>query len=66
MLAESWEFANNYQQITFHLRQGVQFHTGRELTADDVKFSLLRLQDPKIGSVLTPSMMVDDWRRRAR
>jgi peptide/nickel transport system substrate-binding protein len=57
MLAESWEVANNGQQITFNLRQGVQFHTGRELTSDDVKFSLLRLQDPKIGSVLTPLMM---------
>ena len=57
MLAESWEFANNDQQITFNLRQGVQFHSGRELTSDDVKFSLLRLQDPKIGSVLTPLMM---------
>ena len=58
MLAESWEFANDYQQITLHLRQGVQFHTGRELTADDVKFSLLRVQDPKIGSILTAPMMV--------
>jgi peptide/nickel transport system substrate-binding protein len=58
MLAESWEFANNDQQITFNLRQGVQFHSGRELTSDDVKFSLLRVQDPKIGSVSIPSMTV--------
>lgn len=57
MLAESWQFANNNQQITFNLRHGVQFHSGRELTSDDVKFSLLRLQDPKIGSVVTPPMM---------
>jgi peptide/nickel transport system substrate-binding protein len=53
MLAESWEIADNYQQLTFHLRRGVLFHSGRELTAADVKWSLLRIQDPKIGSVLT-------------
>jgi peptide/nickel transport system substrate-binding protein len=53
MLAESWDIADNYQQLTFHLRKGVQFHTGRELTADDVKWSLQRVQDPKIGSSFT-------------
>ncbi len=56
MLAENWDFPDNYQQIKFNLRHGVQFHTGRELTADDVKFSLLRIQDPKIGSPLTGRM----------
>jgi ABC-type transport system substrate-binding protein len=53
MLAESWEIADNYQQIKINLRHGVQFHTGRELTADDVKWSLQRIQDPKIGSNYT-------------
>jgi peptide/nickel transport system substrate-binding protein len=56
MLAESWEIADNYQQITFNLRRGVLFHTGRELTANDVKSSLLRIQDPKIASTLTGRM----------
>jgi peptide/nickel transport system substrate-binding protein len=53
MLAESWETADDFRQITFHLRKGVQFHTGRELTADDVKWSLQRVQDPKLGSNFT-------------
>jgi peptide/nickel transport system substrate-binding protein len=53
MLAENWEMADDHRQIKFSLRRGVQFHTGRELTADDVKWSLQRLQDPKIGSTLT-------------
>ena len=43
MLAESWEISDNSQQIKFNLRKGVQFHTGREMTADDVKWSLLRI-----------------------
>jgi peptide/nickel transport system substrate-binding protein len=53
MLAESWEISDDSRQIKFNLRKGVLFHTGRELTSDDVKFSLQRIQDPKIGSVLT-------------
>jgi peptide/nickel transport system substrate-binding protein len=56
MLAESWEVSDNWQQIKFNLRKGVLFHTGRELTADDVKWSLLRVRDPKVGSVLTGRM----------
>jgi peptide/nickel transport system substrate-binding protein len=56
MLAESWETAADYRQIKFNLRHGVQFHTGQELTADDVKWSLQRIQDPKIGSNLTARM----------
>ncbi len=39
MLAESWDLSPDYRQIKFMLRSGVQFHTGRELTSDDVKYS---------------------------
>jgi peptide/nickel transport system substrate-binding protein len=53
MLAESWDIADDYRQIKFNVRHGVQFHTGRELTADDVKWSLQRIQDPKTASLLT-------------
>jgi peptide/nickel transport system substrate-binding protein len=38
-LAESWEVAPDGLAYTFNLRQGVQFHDGSELTADDVKFT---------------------------
>jgi peptide/nickel transport system substrate-binding protein len=50
MLAESWEVTPDYKQITFHLRKGVQFSTGRELTSEDVKYNLLRVRDPKVGA----------------
>ena len=33
---------------TFRLRAGVLFHNGMELTADDVKFSLMRVLDPHL------------------
>jgi peptide/nickel transport system substrate-binding protein len=50
MLAESWDVTPDYKQVKFKLRSGVQFHTGRELTSDDVKWNILRVRDPKVGS----------------
>ncbi len=40
-LAESWEWEDD-QTILFHIRQGVKFHSGDELTAEDVAFSIER------------------------
>jgi peptide/nickel transport system substrate-binding protein len=48
-LAESWEFANGSTQLKLTLRKGVQFHTGREFSSDDVAFNVRRAADPKIG-----------------
>src|SRR6185437_7350369 len=50
MLAESWETAPDFKQIRFNLRKGVQWHSGREFTSDDVKWNLLRVRDPKVAS----------------
>lgn len=38
VLAESWDETDD--GITFHIRKGVKFHEGQELTAADVAFSL--------------------------
>jgi peptide/nickel transport system substrate-binding protein len=46
MLAESWEVTPDQSQVTLHLRKGVQFHTGRELTSDDVKWNIEHIKDP--------------------
>jgi peptide/nickel transport system substrate-binding protein len=51
MLAESWEVSHDAKQIVLHVRKGVQFHTGRELTSDDLKYNLLRVRDPKLSAV---------------
>ncbi|MFH2115231.1 MAG: ABC transporter substrate-binding protein, partial [Spirochaetota bacterium] len=48
-LAESWEIPDNTTYV-FHLRKGVLFHNGREMVADDVKYSLERILDPKTAS----------------
>ncbi|HEX8969284.1 MAG TPA: ABC transporter substrate-binding protein [Chloroflexota bacterium] len=47
-LAESWEQSPDGTQITLTLRKGVQFHSGRELTSDDVIYNLNRILDFKL------------------
>jgi len=49
-LAEYWTISADGKKITFYLRKGVRFHNGRELTADDVKFSLERLVEDRPGN----------------
>src|SRR5881397_3724627 len=41
-LATKWENSADHKRWTFHLRRGVKFHNGDELTSEDVKFSLQR------------------------
>ena len=49
-LAESWTAADGARSWTFKLRQGVKFHTGREMTSDDVVATFTTLLDPKTAS----------------
>jgi peptide/nickel transport system substrate-binding protein len=51
-LATSWTVSPDGLTYTFKIRKGVKFHNGREMTPDDVKFSLDRMRDSKTGSVL--------------
>jgi peptide/nickel transport system substrate-binding protein len=50
MLAESWDLSSDYRKIKLNLRKNVQFHTGRELTSEDVKYNLLRVRQPNVGA----------------
>lgn len=43
-LAESWEVSDDNLTWTFAIREGVAFHNGRDLTADDVVYSLERVR----------------------
>jgi peptide/nickel transport system substrate-binding protein len=49
-LAVRWAADDQARVWTFFLRQGVKFHHGRELTAQDVVFTFERILDPKTGS----------------
>lgn len=55
-LAESWEVGNDGLTITFHLRKGVKWHDGVELTSKDVMFSYQVMIDPK-----TPTAYSGDY-----
>jgi peptide/nickel transport system substrate-binding protein len=48
-LAESYEMSEDGLAYTFKLRDGVTFHNGDPLTAEDVKFSFDRLREPDSG-----------------
>ena len=41
-LAEKWDISDDFLTYTFHLRKGMKFHNGDELTAEDVVFSTER------------------------
>src|SRR3989338_2520650 len=46
-LAEKWEVSKDGLTFTFFLRKDAYFHNGENVTADDVKFSLETIRDPK-------------------
>src|SRR5690625_4061970 len=45
MLAESYDQSDDGLTITFHLREGVLFHNGEEMVAEDVVASMNRWKD---------------------
>ncbi|HEV2439845.1 MAG TPA: ABC transporter substrate-binding protein [bacterium] len=48
-LAESWDNPDSRTYV-FHLRHGVRFHDGAEMTSADVVFTINRILDPKTAS----------------
>ena len=50
-LAESWKEVDPTTYV-YTLRQGVKFHDGSAMTAEDAAASMSRLLDPKVGSYL--------------
>lgn len=56
MLATEWNRIDDYT-IEFKLREGVKWHNGAEMTAEDVKYSFDRLKKGITGSELAASLM---------
>lgn len=50
MLAASWEVSSDRLSMTLSLRQGVKFHSGRAMAAQDVKAALDYALDPKTSA----------------
>jgi len=59
-LATSWEISDDNMTYTFHLADNVYFHSGRKMTAEDVKYSLERVLDPNLGALGNSSSYAGD------
>lgn len=58
-LAESWTVSSDGKTWTFKLRQGVKFHSGNEVDADAVVFSLQRAYKLELQPSFILTMFVD-------
>jgi peptide/nickel transport system substrate-binding protein len=47
-VAESWSYSDDRKTLTFRLREGVRWHDGRDVTADDVVFTIEKLLEPQL------------------
>ncbi|EOD00417.1 peptide-binding protein [Caldisalinibacter kiritimatiensis] len=45
-VAKEWKISEDGKTYTFYLREGVKFHDGHELTAEDVKFTFETIAHP--------------------
>jgi peptide/nickel transport system substrate-binding protein len=50
LLAESWEESDDHLQYTFKIREGVKWHNGEPLTAEDFIFSYNTMMNPAVRS----------------
>jgi peptide/nickel transport system substrate-binding protein len=46
-LAESWTLSDDRRSLRLKLRQGVTFHSGRKFTADEARWNIEYVKDPK-------------------
>ena len=58
-IAQNWDKSSDGTTYTFHLRQGVKFHDGKEVTASDFKYSIERACDPVTASQTAETYLGD-------
>ena len=58
-LCEKWDISEDGTVYTFAIKKGVKFHSGRELKADDFKYSIERACDPKLLSTVASGYLDD-------
>ena len=72
-LAESWEISKDATELRLQLRKGVRFHNGKELTAEDVLWSIEYVQNPKNAAYggaqareISAAVAIDPYRIRLK
>jgi oligopeptide transport system substrate-binding protein len=58
-LAERWDVLDEGTRYVFYLRPDARFHNSRQVTAEDVVFSLERATDPTLGSRTAATYLSD-------
>ena len=58
-IAQSYDLSPDNRTYTFHLREGVRFHNGREVKASDFKYSIERAADPQTHSPVAEAYLGD-------
>ncbi len=58
-LASKWDVTDGGRTYVFELKHGVKFHNGREMTADDVAFSINRAASKTLVSETTDNYLND-------
>jgi len=58
-IAESWQKNDDGKSYTFYLRKGVKFQDGKEVTAQDFKYSWERVCHPETGSQTAATYLGD-------
>jgi len=58
-IAERWDISSDGRTYTFYLRQGVRFHNGREVKAEDFKYSWQRACAPVTQSITAATYLGD-------
>jgi len=58
-IAQKWQVSGDGRTYTFYLRQDVKFHDGREVRAEDFKYSWERACDPETRSLTAATYLGD-------
>lgn len=64
-IVEEYEVSDDFRTFDFTLKEGVTFHSGRPLTAEDVRYSLNRLKEAGASEPLMHLSSIDVQNERA-
>ena len=55
--AQSYEIADGGKRIRLTLRPNIKWHDGRDMTSEDIIFTIAKLKEPKVSSSLRDSLV---------